>query len=256
MDLNLKGRCAVVTGGGKGIGAGISKALAAEGVRVLINCNSNPTMAEATAKEIIESGGEAVVYPTDVSDRAQVDAMMKKANELFGTIDILVNNAAWQPNLDIDEYKEETFDEIMNINLGGYFRCIQAVLPYMKDSKCGRIINISSVHGKRPGDFDPGYSMAKGAIKMLTREAALEYAAYGITVNQILPGAVMVEFKSGVSGPFKMRRLKRERQFKFFPLNHVGVPEDIANTVLFIASERSLYMSGTSMRLDGGSMLL
>ena len=256
MDLMLQGRTAVVTGGGKGIGAGISKKLASEGVNVLINCNSNLEMAEKTALLINESGGKAMVYPADIGDRKQVDAMMKKAVEIFGGVDILVNNAAWQPNLDIDEYTEEFYDNIMNINLGGYFRCIQSVLPYLKNSKCPRVINISSIHGKRPSDFDVCYSMTKGAIKMLTREAALELAKYGVTVNAILPGAVTIEFKSGYSAPSKHIKVQRQRQYNFCPINRVGTPDDVAEAVIFLASEKSSYISGSSIRIDGGIMLL
>jgi NAD(P)-dependent dehydrogenase (short-subunit alcohol dehydrogenase family) len=256
MDMMLKGRTAIVTGGGKGVGAGISRQLAAEGVNVLINCNSNQDMAENTAAQIREAGGNAFVYRADVSDREQVDAMIRKTVELYGGLDIVVNNAAWQPNLDIDEYTEEFFDGIMNINYGGYFRCMQAALPYLKQSKCPRVINISSVHGKRPTDFDVGYSMAKGAIKMLTREAAIELAEFGITVNAILPGAVKIEFKSGYTTPFKARRLQRDRKYNFFPLGRVATPDDVGELVVFLASERGSYITGASIRLDGGSMLL
>jgi glucose 1-dehydrogenase len=256
MQLGLEGRVAVVTGGGKGIGAGISKALATEGVKVLVNYNSNPQMAESTVKDIINSGGKALAYQADVSDRNQVECMLKKAVEAFGGIDILVNNAAWQPNLDIDEYTEEFYDQIMNINLGGYFRCIQAAIPYMKNSDSPSIVNISSVHGKRPGDFDVCYSMTKGGIKMLTREAAIELAKYGIRVNAIAAGAVKIEFKSGLTMPFKAKRKERERKYVYFPLGRVGVPQDIGNLVLFLASDVSSYISGSSIRADGTTMLL
>jgi len=252
----LEGHTAVITGGGKGIGAGISKKLAAAGANVVINCNSNPDMAEKTALEIRQAGGQAIVYQADVGDRAQVDAMMAKAAEVFGGIDILVNNAAWQPNLDIDEYTEEFYDRIMNINLGGYFRCIQAALPYLKKSPCPRIINISSIHGKRPTDFDVCYSMTKGAIKMLTREAAIELGKYGITVNAILPGAVRIEFKSGYTRPFKRVQISRERMYKYNPVNRIGIPDDVAEMVLFLASKKSSYITGAGIRMDGGSVLM
>jgi glucose 1-dehydrogenase len=256
MQLGLEGRVAVVTGGGKGIGAGISRALASEGVKVLVNYNSNAQMAENTVRDIIHCGGKALAYEADVSDRSQVDSMMRKAVETFGGIDILINNAAWQPNLDIDEYSEEFYDQIMNINLGGYFRCIQAAIPYMKSRRSPSIVNISSVHGKRPGDFDVCYSMTKGGIKMLTREAAIELAKYGIRVNAIAAGAVRIEFKSGFTQPFKSRRKERQRKFASFPLGRVGVPQDIGNLVLFLVSDLSSYISGSSIRADGTTMLL
>jgi len=257
MELSFKGKVAVVTGGGKGIGAGISKALATERAKVLFNYNSNPAMAEDTVAQIKAAGGTAIAVKADVSDRAQVDAMMAKAAEAFGGIDILVNNAAWQPNMDIDEYSPEFYDNIMNINLGGYFRCIQSALPYLKKSSCPRVILISSVHGKRPTDFDVGYAMTKGGIKMLTREAAIELAKYNITVNAILPGGVKIEFKSGYTQPFKRVVVERERKYPHFLLdNRIAVPQDVANLVLFLASEYSGYITGANIRLDGGTMLI
>jgi glucose 1-dehydrogenase len=256
MELQLKGRVAVVTGGGKGVGAGISRQLAAEGVKVMIAYNSNQDMAEKHAQSLRDAGGIAETVKVDVTDRAQVDAMMAKTAEVFGGIDILVNNAAWQPNLDIDEYTEEQYDGIMRTNLGGYFRCMQAALPYLKKSDMGRVVMISSVHGKRPGDFDVCYSMTKGGIKMLVREAAVELAKYGITVNAILPGGVKIEFKSGFSAPFKRSRIQRERKYGWAPLGRICVPDDVGNLVVFLASKAGEYLTGTSIRMDGGSMLM
>ncbi|HZJ83462.1 MAG TPA: SDR family oxidoreductase [Clostridia bacterium] len=253
MELGLKGRIAVVTGGGKGIGAGISKALASEGVKVLLTCNSNPQMAEGTADQIRQEGGEAEVFCGDVGSREKVDEMMEMAVDRFGGIDILVNNAAWQPNLDIDEYSEEYYDQIMNTNLGGYFRCIQASIPYLKKSKCPRIINISSVHGKRPSDFDVGYSMTKGGIKMLVREAAIELGEFGITVNAILPGGIKIEFKSGYTAPMKRKRIERPRKYQYY--RGAGMPKDVADLVLYLVSQNGGHITGASIRLDGGAML-
>jgi len=256
MNLDLNGRVAIITGGGKGVGAGISKQLAAEGVKVLVAYNSNADMAIAHAKNLCEMGGIAEAYKVDVEDRSQVDAMMTYTADLFGGIDIIVNNAAWQPNYDIDEYTEKDYDTIMNINFGGYFRCMQAAIPYLKKSSAGRIIMISSVHGKRPGDFDVCYSMSKGAIKMMTREAAIELGEYGITVNAVLPGGVKIEFKSGHTMPFKRVRVMRDRKYKWVPVGRVCVPDDVGNLVVFLASKAGEYLTGTSTRIDGGAMLL
>jgi len=255
MTNRLYGKVALITGGGKGIGAGISKALAAEGAKVVFNYNSNPSMAEKTMADIKEAGGEAFTMYTDVADRAQVDAMIAKTVELYGGIDILVNNAAWQPNMDIDEYTEDDYERIMEINLGGYFRCIQAALPYLKQSSCPRIINISSIHGIRPGDFDVCYSMTKGGIKMLTREAALEFAKYGITVNEILPGGIKIEFKSGQTHPFKRKHIDRPRKYDLSFIKP-GMPEDVANVVVFLAMSSSQHINGASIIVDGGAVLL
>ncbi len=256
MDLQLKDRVAVITGGGKGVGAGISRKLAAEGVKVLVAYNSNPDMAIAHAKTLCDLGGTAEAYKVDVTDRDQVDKMMAYAADKFGGIDIVVNNAAWQPNYDIDEYTEEQYDMIMKTNLGGYFRCMQSALPYLKKSTQGRVIMISSIHGKRPGDFDVCYSMTKGAIKMMTREAAIEFSEYGITVNEILPGGVKIEFKSGHTAPFKRVRVMRDRRYMWSPIRRMCVPDDVGDLTVFLASKTAEYLTGTSVRIDGGAVLL
>lgn len=256
MDLNLKGRVAVVTGGGKGVGAGISRVLAAEGVRVMISCNANAAMAEEHAASLRATGAAVEVFQADVKDRRQVDAMMRRTAEAFGGIDILVDNAAWQPNYDIDEYTGERYDEIMQTNLGGYFRCLQSALPYLKKSVAGRVIMVSSVHGKRPNDFDVGYSMTKGGVKMLVREAALELARYGITVNAVVPGGVRIEFKSGFHQLPKVKHRPVTREYGVWPLQRNCMPDDVGNLVAFLASEAAGYITGTGLRIDGGTMLL
>ncbi|HZJ58216.1 MAG TPA: SDR family oxidoreductase [Clostridia bacterium] len=252
MDKLLEGRVAVVTGGGKGIGGGISRALAAQGAKVVLNYNSNPDFAERTVKDIKRNGGEAYTCLVNVENRDQVDAMMQKAVELYGGIDILVNNAAWQPNMDIDECTGEVYDGVININLRGYFRCIQSALPYLKKSTRPRIINISSIHAKRPTDFDVCYAMSKGGIEMLTREAAMELVQYGILINALLPGGTKIEFKSGETQPFKFKRIRRKRQYGF---RSIGVPEDTANAVIFLASDMGSHINGTSIRIDKGAIL-
>ena len=252
MNKLLEGRVAVVTGGGKGIGGGISKALASEGAKVLFNYNSNPDLANKTVSIIKENGGEAYTMGVNIESREQVDKMIKKAVDLYGGIDILVNNAAWQPNMDIDECTEEVYESVLNTNLAGYFRCIQSALPHLKKSDCPRIINISSIHAKRPGDFDVCYSMSKGGITMLPREAALELIRYGITVNAVTPGGIDIEFKSGESGPFKYKQVQRGRAYH---RSTIGTPEDVANVVVFLASEKGKHINGTSIRVDKGAVL-
>ncbi len=255
MTQVLQGRTALVTGGGKGVGAGISRQLAAAGASVVLGYRSNPDLAIETEAAIRAEGGHALAFQADVGVRAQVDAMVSAAVDTFGGLDILVNNAAWQPNLDIDEYTEAFYDDIMNINLRGYFRCMQAALPHLKKSPCPRIINISSVHAKRPTDFDVGYAMTKGAMTMLTREAAVEFAPYGITVNAVLPGAIQIDFKSGYTTPMKRKPVERERKYPFCPLARPGQPSEIGSLVAFLASDGSSYLTGSSIRADGGAVL-
>jgi glucose 1-dehydrogenase len=242
--MSLSGKVALVTGAGTGIGKGIAVELAKQGVKVGIHYNSSDAGAMDTKWRIDEYNGESMIVKANVAHKNEIVNMMKKVADKFGGIDILVNNAALQLNIGLFDYDEEKYDQMMHINLKGYWQCMQAVVPYMKKKQWGRIINISSVHGKRPTDFDTVYSMTKGGIKMLSRESAIELAKYGITVNTIAPGYVNVG--KGGDGT----------NSKKFPLGRGGIPSDIGHMVCYIASDKTEYMSGASIRLDGASMLL
>ncbi|PWV99333.1 glucose 1-dehydrogenase [Paenibacillus cellulosilyticus] len=247
MSDSLIGKSALVTGAGTGIGKGIAIELASRGVKVAIHYNSSDAGARDTQQRIEELGGQCMIVQADVADQGQIIRMVETAADELGGIDILVNNAALQLNIQWFEYTEEQYDRVMNINLKGYWQCTQAVIPYMKQRNFGRIINISSVHGKRPTDFDAVYCMSKGGIKMLGRESALELARYGITVNTIAPGAIDV-------GKFKASH--REPNRKKFPLGRVGLPADVAALACYIASDETSFMTGATIRLDGAGMLI
>ncbi|MBD3922274.1 SDR family oxidoreductase [Paenibacillus sp. PR3] len=247
MNQSLIGKSALVTGAGTGIGKGVAIELARRGVKVAIHYNSSDAGARDTQQRIEEFSGACMIVQADVAEREQIVRMVDTVAAELGGIDILVNNAALQLNIQWFEYTEEQFDRVMNINLKGYWQCMQAVIPYMKERNAGRIINISSVHGKRPTDFDAVYCMSKGGIKMLGRESALELARYGITVNTIAPGAIDV-------GKFKASH--REPNRKKFPLGRVGLPADVASLVCYIASGETSFMTGSTIRLDGGGMLM
>ncbi|CAM4064243.1 glucose 1-dehydrogenase [Paenibacillus alkaliterrae] len=261
--MSLAGKVALVTGAGTGIGKGVAIALAQRGAKVAISYNSSDAGAKDTQEKIDEIGGESVIVRANVAYKNEIDTMVKQVAEHFGSIDILVNNAALQLNFNFYDHDEDTFDRLMNINLKGYWQCIQAVVPYMKPKGSGRIINISSVHGKRPTDFDTVYSMTKGGIKMLARESAIELAKYGITVNTIEPGAVNVgqqgtkETKPIVPAEVAEKMKKEARDIrKKFPMGRNGLPSDVGSLVCYIASDESEFMTGSSIRIDGASMLL
>ncbi len=254
VAVSLSNAVAIVTGGGKGIGAGISKALAAAGAKVLIIGKDNMEMAVQTASEIRECGGVAETMRFDLQND-DTNLICEYALECFGgeSIDILVNNAAYQPNLDIDEYDEVLFDKVLDINLFAYTCCIKSVIPYMKKSVAGgSIINVSSIHAFRPGGFDVVYSMTKAAIHMLTMEAALELAPYGIKVNTLMPGSTRIEFKSGEVYPFKIRSIKRDRAYKIYAC--VGDPKDTGDMVVYLCTQ-GRHVNGTSVVIDGGYTL-
>lgn len=261
--FDLTGKIAIVTGSGKGIGKGIARCLIKAGAKVCLNCVSNRAIADETLQEMLALGGEdcAILVQADVSDYAQAEAMVKETVAKWGKVDILVNNAALQKNMDFSEYPEEFYDLLMDINLGGYINMMRACLPYLKETK-GNIIFISSVHGKRPTDFDPVYGMTKGGMHMLMREAAVEFAQFGIRVNMIMPAGVQIEFKSGNPAKWKgepvHKDVDRKTMFEKYPLyalGRTGLPDDSGYLICYMASDEAEHLTGASVRLDGGSML-
>ena len=254
MKTVTEDRVALVTGSGKGVGAGIVRVLCQAGFRCLINCNSNRSMAEETLASIQAQGGEAFIYQADVSDPAQARAMVEAAVPRYGRLDMLVNNAAMQYNLFVDEYTEETLRRLWDINLGGYWRMIKYALPYLRRSPCPRIINIGSVHGKRPTCFDAGYAMTKGGIKMLTREAALELQKDHIPVNCISLGGCKIEFKTGHPA-FHNYRPQEVRNPDMASGPRLVMPEEVGHAVLFLTTPAAAALNGDCIRIDGAQLL-
>ena len=249
-------KAAIVTGGNKGVGRGIVYSLLRAGAYVCICYNSSEDFALETLAEADKiSANHAFLYKCDVSRRDDVRAMVSETVNRFGKIDILVNNAALQPNLPLGNYDMEMFSKIWDINIGGYFLCVQECLPYLKNSDCARVINISSIHGKRPAVFDAGYAMTKSAIKMFTREAAIELAKYQITANYITLGACRIERKTG---NFKWRSYTPEkaRVKSSFPLGRISTPKDVGDLIVYLSGEESEIITGAGIRVDGGSVLL
>ena len=253
-DRPREERVAVVTGSGKGVGAGIAKVLCAEGFRCVITCNANRAMAEDTLAQIREAGGEAFLVQTDLSDPTQARALAEAAVSRYGRLDVLVNNAAMQYNRFVDQYDAQLLTHLWEVNFGGYWRMIQAALPYLRRSPMPRIVNIGSVHGKRPTCFDAGYAMTKGAVKMLTREAAMELMADGIPVSCISLGGAKIEFKTGK--PSFCNTRPRET---FNPHARTGfrlvLPEEVGEAVLYLCSEAGAALTGGCIRIDCGQML-
>lgn len=247
-------RTALITGGGKGVGAGVVRVLSSRGIRCCINCNTHPDMAHDLLREIQENGGEGFVYRADVTDLPQIDGMVNAVIRKWGRLDILVNNAAMQPNLFIDQYDLETLRKIWNINIGGYFHTARACLPHLRKSDCGRVINISSIHGKRPTCFDAGYAMTKGAIRMFTRELALELFKHGITVNTVDLGGCEIEFKTG-NAPITAHAPAECRNPAMGEFRLV-TPLDVGELVYFLCSPRASAITGDGIRLDKGLVLI
>jgi glucose 1-dehydrogenase len=253
----LKGKAAIVTGSSTGIGQGIALALAQAGALVTVTYNIDPPA--ETRRLVKEAGGISIAIKTDMRDRESIRSLCAEVHKAFGRIDILVNNAAVQLNKPIVDYIDDEFEWIMNVNLKGYWRCIQEALPYLKQVKYGRIINVSSIHGKRPTCFDPVYGATKGGIKMLTREAALALGKYGITVNAISPGATKIAPRTN-KAMIPVDIEKRNLKFENFPPGNflsgrIGYPYDMGYIAVFLANERSQFITGTTIRADGGAMM-
>ena len=247
-------RVALVTGSGKGVGAGIVRVLCAAGIKCVVHCNTNLSLARKTLEQIQAAGGEAFLCQADVSDPAQAQRLLDETVRRYGRLDILVNNAALQKNLFVDEYTEETLGHLWDVNFTGYWRMIKAALPYLRKSPAPRIINIGSVHGKRPTCFDAGYAMTKGGIRMLTREAAIELQPEGIPVNCLGLGGVRIEFKTG-EPDFHNRRPLETINMNLRNPDRLVLPEEVGNMVLYLCSEAAAALTGDCIRIDCGQML-
>ena len=251
MMLNEK--VAVVTGAGRGIGRSIAQGFSREGSAVVVNYLSSKSGADRLAEEIAREGGKAIAVQADVSDFNQVQDMLASTVERFGRIDILVNNAGLDPNLrrieeiGILEMSEEIWDRVINTNLKGTFLCSQAAARQMvKQQSGGRIIIISSIHAITTVPKYGAYAASKGGLNTLTKVLALELAPYGITVNTVAPGPIEIERVKEFPG---YDRDKRSRQI---PVGRVGIPEDVANAVIFFTSEQAGYITGQVLYVDGG----
>ena len=253
MNSTPETRVALVTGSGKGVGAGVIRYFTSRGIRCCIHCNTNGAMAEDLLREVREKGGDAFIFQGDVTDPKVRHDMVEAVIEKYGRLDILVNNAAMQPNKYIDEYDYASLKRLWEINIGGYTNMIREALPYLRKSPMGRIINMSSVHGKRPTCFDAGYAMTKGAIRMLTRELALELIKDQITVNAIDLGGCKIEFKTGHPDFHVVRAIDTFNPNMVRPKEIV--PEEVGALCYYLASEEGSAVNGAGVRIDRGQML-
>lgn len=246
MALSLESKTALVTGASKGVGKGIALELARNGCNVAVNYHSDRAGAEATAAEIASMGRAASVVEADVADASQVKRMFQDVLERFGRLDILVNNAGtqvWKPLLDLEEGE---WDRVIDTNLKGCFLCTQAAARHMRDAGGGKIINIGSGCNKIPFPNLVSYTASKGGIEMFTKVAAVELGKHGIAVNCVAPGAIEIERTKLESADYA------GTWASLTPLGRVGVPADVARTVVFLAGEGGSFISGQTIWVDGG----
>src|SRR5579875_1081910 len=249
--MQLEQKVAVITGSDSGIGRAIAIEFAREGASVVINYVHAQDKAEEVHQTITSNGGKAIVIQADVSQYQQATHLIQQAIEQFGKLDILVNNAGMEIHSPFLDVTEEQYDRVLSIDLKGPFFCAQlAAREMVKRKIAGRIINISSVHEDLPMPQNVPYCCAKGGLRMLMRTICLELAPYGITVNNIGPGAVDTPIDADVkANPKKWQSLLDE-----IPLHRVGQPEEIAKLAVYLASDASSYVTGSTFFIDGGLM--
>lgn len=270
-DEFLKGKTAIITGASRGIGRATALALAEAGADIVITDillesddsneqvaekygpiaqimqSTNVIYSEKTTMEIREMGRKAMAIKMDVTDRKQIKNVFAHVKEEFGKIDILVNNAGTLDHVSqITDQNDDFWQRDLNVNLTGTYNCTKAVWPYMKEQQYGKIINLSSVAGTLGGFGQASYSATKGGILSFTKSMALEGARHGINVNAIVPGVIESEaFRMGNPN-------MNERMIKRTAFRRPGQPEDIANAITFLVSDKAKYITGIGLNVSGG----
>lgn len=246
---DLRGKIAIVTGAARGLGKATAGVLASRGAHVIVNDRDLGPATEA-AGAIVSQGGQATPLEFDVADVQQVSNAFRRLLDQFSRIDILVNNAGIGDFVSFPEITPDKWDRMLNIHLKGSFNCCQAVLPSMKERKYGKIVNVSSVAGKR-GDFSGNahYTAAKAGMIGLTKSLAGYAAPFGINVNAVAPGLVATNLTDEMSPEWKATTIAR------IPAGRLGLPEEIGRAIAFLASDDASYIFGETLSVNGGSYM-
>ena len=250
MGGRLEGKTALVTGGGRGIGAGIARVFASEGAKVLI-ATRTVHRGEAVARAITKAGGEASAMAIDVAEADQVRTMIGEARKRLGAIDIVAHNAGVFPSSTIARMKETEWDHVLDTNLKSLFLIAKAVLPHMVRREYGRIVVTSSISGPRVAM--PGWShycASKAGVNGFIKAAALEVARQGVTINAVEPGNILIRRPGS-----REAREHAETMVPAIPMGRLGMPEDIAHAALYLASDEARYVTGQTIVVDGGQIL-
>ena len=250
--LRFAGKVAIVTGSGRGMGKATALTLARDGAAVVVN-DVRRDLVETLVRQIEEVGGRALPSISDVSDEEQVIAMVADTVKRFGTVDILVNNAGiLRATSPIEAIPLDEWDLMMAVNVRGVFLCTRAVLPSMKAKRGGKIVNISSSAGRSFSTFGGAhYTASKAAVLGLTRHTARECAPYGINVNAVAPGSMDTEMVREMATPEHIAGEERS-----IPLRRLGSAQDEANLVAFLCSEESSYITGATIDINGGDLMI
>lgn len=244
--MNLTGKTAIVTGGSRGIGRAVCLELARQGANILLCYAGNAEKAEETATQCEELGAKALAVKCDVADALDVKAMVDTAIRAFGGVDILVNNAGVTRDGLLMMMKEEYFDTVLDTNLKGAFLCMKAVVRPMLKQRRGRIVNLSSVVGLRGNAGQVNYAASKAGVIGMTKSAAKELAARGITVNAVAPGFIDTDMTAALP------EAARTALLSSIPLDRLGAAEEVAKAVAFLVSDGAGYITGQVLAVDGG----
>jgi len=247
--MNLEGKNAIVTGGSIGIGTSIALTLARAGANVALNYRRHADEANAVVAEIEKMGRKGLAIKADVASYEEAQAMVERVVKEFGGIDILVCNAGINRDATVWKMTEEQWDEVMDINLKGYFNYIHAAAPYMREQKYGRIINITSINGLRGKFGQSNYSASKAGIIGLTKAVARELGRSQVTVNAVAPGMIMTD----MAKELEQKWLDAARAETV--LDKLGEPEDVSNLVVFLASDLAGHITGQIISVDGGQYI-
>ena len=237
---------ALVTGASRGIGRAIAAALAREGRPVCVNYLHHREAAESLVRELRAQGHAAMAFQADVADREAVESMVRAASEALGPVELLVNNAGISQYGLFQDVDDDLWNRVLAVNLTGPRNAVRAVLPHMLDAKRGCVVNISSMWGLRGASCETAYAAAKAGLIGLTRSLALELAPSGIRVNCVAPGCVETDMVRALGAE------TREMLVEETPLGRLGRPEDVAEAVLFLVSDRASFITGQVLTADGG----
>lgn len=247
----MNNRTALITGAGRGMGKSVAEILAQRGARVVIN-DTNIDLAEDAARALNETGAQAWAVAGNVANSEDVRNMIAQIADRFGVVDILVNNAGVLRPTKVIDIPEEEWDFVVDVNLKGTFLCSQAVLSTMQKAGWGRIINFSSTAGKNVSTVGGAhYTAAKAGILGFTRHLAKEVARDGITVNAVCPGLIDTEMVRATISDERVRAYAES-----FPVPRLGRPEEVAELVAFLASEQAAYITGASLDINGGDLMI
>lgn len=247
--MELTGKKALVTGGSRGIGRAIVLELARQGADVAFDYKGDPAEGEAVVQEVRKLGRNALSFPVDAADYAQVGEVVKSVLKEFGALDILVNNAGITRDAVIWKMTPEQWDAVIGVNLKGYFNHIRAAAPVFKEQRRGKIINIASINGLRGKFGQSNYCAAKAGVIGLTKSVAKELGRYQVTVNCVAPGMIETEMTKTLPAEAVEAAIKESA------LGKLGRPEDVAHLTAFLASEKADHITGTVIQVDGGQYI-